>query len=256
MSDKVLVQVEGSRATLIINNPAKRNALDVDILKQLSSAIGALDANPGIKVVILRGEGDKAFCAGYTIDKIDTGGEGSNILQDAFGKLRKTRLPIIGMINGIVVGAGLDLCLNCDIRIAAEDVKFGITAAKLGVLYPYDGIIRLAKTIGIPATKELLYTGRLITTGRAQELGLVNMVVSRNELEQTVSLMAEEIGNNAPLSISGTKKVLNSFLDFETFTPEEKNEFLALHLQAFQSRDFAEGQKAFLEKRKPVFQGI
>jgi len=222
----------------------------------LSLSIKELDANPGVKAVILRGEGEKAFCAGYSIDKIDMQREGSNNLIDTFGQLRKSRLPIIGMINGIVVGAGLDLCVNCDIKIAADDVKFGITAAKLGILYPYDGIIRLAKTIGISTTKELLYTGRLITAGRAMEIGLVNMVVSRNELQNRVFSIAEEISNNAPLSVSGTKKILNSFLEFETFTQDEKKEFLALHLKAFQSQHFIKGQKAFLEKRKPVFQGI
>ncbi|MBF7084521.1 enoyl-CoA hydratase/isomerase family protein [Desulfallas sp. Bu1-1] len=256
MEEKVKVSVSGSIATITINNPSKRNALDFDILKQLRKIFDKLEADPGLRVVVMRGEGEKAFCAGFSIDRIDTDGAAQNFLEETFSHIRKSRLPVIAMHNGIVVGAGLDLSLNCDIRVAADDVRYGITPAKIGVVYHREGIKRLAEAVGVTVAKELLYTGKLISAKRALEIGLVNLVVARDELESTVEGMAAEICENAPLSVSGTKKILNAILDFDPFTEEQSNYFERLSLEAFRSRDHAEGQKAFLEKRKPVFQGI
>ncbi len=255
MQDKVILKKDGNIATIIINNPAKRNSLDIDILKQLTLYINDLDSDLSMRALILRGEGEKAFCAGYSIDKIDSSGEASKYLEDAFKMMRGSRLPIIAMCNGIVVGAGLDLCLNCDLRIAADDVRFGITPAKLGVIYHFNGITRLAKTVGIPSAKDLLYTGDLISAKAALEIGLINNVVNRDDLEKSVLKKAGIISDNAPLSIAGTKKILNSLLDSKSYTGEQEKDFYALRAKALQSEDLAEGQKAFMEKRKPVFQG-
>jgi len=226
------------------------------MLKLFRAIFEKLEADPGMRVVIIRGEGDKAFCAGFSIDRIDTDGKAQNFLEETFGCIRASRLPVIAMQNGIVVGAGLDLSLNCDIRVAADDVKFGITPAKIGVVYHREGIKRLAESVGVAVAKELLYTGGLINSKRALQIGLVNLVVDRGELESTVGGIAGDIAGNAPLSVSGTKKILNSLLDFSPFTEEESGNFATLSLEAFRSMDHAEGQKAFLEKRRPVFQGI
>jgi len=160
------------------------------------------------------------------------------------------------MLNGFTVGAGLDLTTNCDFRIACDNAKLGITPSKLGVVYHPSGLQRFVNLVGPAATKHLFYSGRLISALRAKEIGLVDEVVPFDQLEETVMSLAGEIASNAPLSVKGHKYIVNCLVKAKArLTPNEEEEIREITFQAFNSEDLAEGRKAFLEKRKPVFKG-
>jgi enoyl-CoA hydratase/carnithine racemase len=164
-------------------------------------------------------------------------------------------LPVIAMIYGYCVGAGLGLTVSCDLRLAAENSRLGVTPAKLGAGYPASAILRFINIIGVSATKELFYTGRLIDAERAKEIGLVHQVVSNDQLATVTYDLARQIADNAPLSIRGIKIAISKLLSYQTVSPQTEEELLALEQLAADSEDIKEGQRAFLEKRKPMFKG-
>jgi len=259
--NQVIIHEDGPMCTVTINRPEKRNSLSSGVLQVLSRTLDELDARAEIRVIILRGAGDKAFCAGFDITEIPVGngdriGSGEHrLLEDTFRRVRSVKQPVIAMINGICVGAGLDLAINCDFRIAREGVLLGMTPAKLGVTYHPAGLNRFLQLVGINATKELFYTGKLVSTSRALETGLLNRVVSAEELEETVYALAAEIARNAPLSLASLKYTINKLAEKVFLTHEEEETIRQMTLRAFNSRDLAEGQRAFTEKRKPRFTG-
>jgi enoyl-CoA hydratase/carnithine racemase len=163
--------------------------------------------------------------------------------------------PVIGMLNGFAFGGGLELAVACDIRVASDQAVFGMTPARLGIIYRPSGLMRFINVIGLPATKELFYTARKVNARRAVDLRLVNRACPPEELEQVALEMAREIADNAPLSIRGTKRILAMCMEFRGLPPAEAREAEALIRQCMESRDLIEGKKAFLEKRKPKFHG-
>jgi len=258
---ELLVHVDCPVCTVVINRPQKRNSLSTGVLQLLSKTVDELDKRDDIRVIVIRGAGDKAFCAGFDINQIPVGdgdkvGSGEHeILEETFRRLRNARQPVIVMINGICVGAGLDLAINCDFRIAREGIRLGMTPARLGVTYHPAGLNRFIRVVGVNATKELFYTGRLIPAARALELGLVDRVVPAGELEEEVSNLAREIAGNAPLSIKCLKYTINRLTEKMHLTSEEEETVRQMTVQAFNSEDLREGQRAFKEKRKPRFKG-
>lgn len=261
MGGKILVRREETVATVVISNPAKKNALNLRIMSDLRRAFAELAAED-VRCVILRGEGAEAFCAGYDITAIPAGGSGeaqvllsSNPFDDMIRAVESFPAPVIGMLNGFAFGGGLELAIACDIRLASDQAVFGMTPARLGIIYRPAGLMRFVNTIGLPATKELFYTARKISARRAYDLKLVSRVCPPEELEQVAHEMAREIVDNAPLSIRGTKRILSMCLEFRGLPPAEAAEAEELIRLCMESRDLAEGKKAFLEKRKPKFHG-
>jgi enoyl-CoA hydratase/carnithine racemase len=163
--------------------------------------------------------------------------------------------PVIAMIYGYAIGAGLELAVTCDLRLAADTARLGITPAKLGVVYHHPGILKFVNLVGVAQTKELFYTGRLVTAQRAQDIGLVDHVLPAQELAKATYDLAREIAENAPLSVSGTKATIAKLLSYQTLRPEDETELRKLQAQAYASDDLKEGQRAFMEKRKPKFTG-
>jgi len=261
LSDQLLVKIEDHICTLTINRPEKRNSLSPDLLEELLAVMEELKAGDEARVVVIRGAGDKAFCAGYDISSIPTSraredNSGQNLLEMSLNSVYTFPYPVIGMLNGFTVGAGLDLSANCDLRIACDTAMLGITPAKLGVIYHPDGLQRFINLVGPASTKDLFYTGRLITAQRAKEIGLVDQVVPADRLEETVMSLAGEIAGNAPLSVKGHKHIINYLVRAKAnLTGPEEEEIKEMIFRAFNSEDLAEGRKAFLEKRKPVFKG-
>jgi enoyl-CoA hydratase/carnithine racemase len=261
MGGKVIVARDGKVATVTISNPAKKNALNLKILGELSRAFGELSTTD-VRCVVLKGEGEEAFCAGYDITAIPAGGSGeaqvllsSNPFDDMIRAVESFPAPVIGMLNGFAFGGGLELAVACDIRIASDQAVFGMTPARLGIIYRPAGLMRFVNVIGLPATKELFYTARKVSARRAVDLRLVNRACPPEELEQVTYEMAREIVDNAPLSIRGTKRILSLCMEFRGLPQAEAEEAEDLIRHCMESSDLVEGKKAFLSKRKPDFRG-
>ena len=261
MGGKVVVERDGAVATVVVSNPGKKNALNMKMLGELRRAFGELSGED-VRCVVLRGEGQEAFCAGYDITAIPAGGSGeaqvllsSNPFDDMIRAVASCPAPVIAMLNGFAFGGGLELAVACDIRVASDQAVFGMTPARLGVIYRPAGLMRFVHAIGLPATKELFYTARTVSARRAYDLNLVNRVCPPEELRQVTCEMAREIAANAPLSIRGTKRILDMCMEFRGLPPAEAEEADDLIRRCMESQDLVEGKKAFLEKRKPVFRG-
>ncbi len=261
MSGKVIVEREGTVATVTLSNPAKKNALNLELLAGLRTSLDDL-ASHDTRCLILRGEGSEAFCAGYDITQIPAGGSGeaqvllpSNPFDDMIRAIESFPSPVIAMLNGFAFGGGLEMAVACDIRIASDQAVFGMTPARLGIIYRPAGLMRFVNTIGLPATKELFYTARKVSARRALDLKLVGRVCPPEELSQVVLEMAREIAGNAPLSIRGTKRILSMCMEFRGLPPGETSVAEELIRACMVSHDLLEGKQAFLEKRKPRFEG-
>jgi len=250
----LLVSNEAGICTLTINRPEKRNALTPDILAGLRAALRSAGEDGETMVVVLRGAGEKAFSAGYDISRLDSPGDVAtgDPMEDLILAVENTAVPVIAMIYGYCIGAGCGLAVACDLRLAADNASLGITAARLGVVYPPSALRSLIDLVGVSAAKEILYTGRLIDAGRAADIRLVDRVVPADDLAAVTYDLAREIAANSPFSVRGTKKIITKLLDSRSAS-QARQEFIALQKQAAASPDLEEGRKAFLEKRKPVF---
>jgi enoyl-CoA hydratase len=262
-NDPLLVKKAGSVCTLIINRPQKRNSLSPDLLIRLCCALEELAKADDIHAIVLRGTGDQAFSSGYDIGAIPTEIPPErrdelvtrNPLENAIDAVLNYPYPIIAMINGSAFGAGCELAVCCDLRIAADDIVMGMTPAKLGVVYSASGLLRFVHNLGLPATRELFYTGRHFDAQRLRELGLVDYAVPRDQLEPFTYKLAEEIASNAPLSIKGTKRILGMFLRSFKLSESDFEEAQTIAARALNSQDLIEGRRAFKEKRKPIWKG-
>ena len=257
----LLVEKEADICTLTINRPDKRNALNPEILLQLGDALNSLKEEGGMTVVVIRGAGEQSFSSGYDIGRIPSGGTREqtgprrNPLEYGMGSILDYPYPVIAMIYGYAVGAGLELAVTCDLRLVADTARLGITPAKLGIVYRHTAIRHFINLVGTAHTKELFYTARLIDAQRARDIGLVDHVVPAEELASTTYDLAREIAQNAPLSVSGAKVAISKLLNYQTLSPEDEAELQNLQAQAMLSEDLKEGQRAFMEKRKPRFTG-
>jgi enoyl-CoA hydratase/carnithine racemase len=241
-------------AQLTISNPAKRGALDAPLLGALVQTLSSLDA----RCVLLTGEG-RSFCAGYDIGALTAEGyddsEG-HPFQSALAAVADYPYPVVAALNGYAIGGGLELAITCDLRIAAAGVQLGMPPAKLGVVYNHGGINRFVTAIGAARTRELFLTGRRVEAETAERWGLVNEVVSAEELPQAALALAVEIAANAPLSLRGNKAAIAAVveaggaLDATTAAALE-----ATRREAFLSEDLREGLAAFAEKRPPIWRG-
>ena len=260
MEENVLLsERQGQICTLIINRPDKRNSLTPALLMQLADKMEVLRNDSSVRVIILRGAGDQAFSSGYDISQIPTKGTEApppvEILNRALETIAVFPYPVIGMLNDHTMGAGFELAATCDLRLASESALFAVPPARLGVLYSYSGTRRFINLLGVAATKEILFTGKPFDAKRAWEIGFLNRVAPLKELSDITYKMAQEIAENAPLSVKGAKRMISVLLSYQQLSAGHRMELDALIQQCFQSEDLKEGQQAFLERRKPKFQG-
>jgi len=259
----LLIERKERIGTLTINRPEKRNALSPLLLFQLADSLTQLKEEGEVRCLVIRGAGDKAFSAGYDISDLPSNLspeeaealKAKNPLQIGLQAVMDFPYPVIAMINGPAFGAGCELAIACDIRIAADNARLSMPPAKLGMIYRAVGILRFINVIGLANAKEMFFTGRAYEASRVKEMGLVNYVVPSSELVPFAYQMAQEISENAPLSLKGLKFIFNKCFQFQKINPEDAQQIEALWVQAFNSEDLKEGPRAFKEKRKPVFKG-
>lgn len=256
---ELILQENGTVCTLTFNRPEKRNTLSPDLLIQLSSELKRLEEENKVRCVVLTGSGEKAFSSGYDISAIGENDmikhhEGDHPLGRALNAIESFPYPVIAMMNGHAFGAGLEVAVTCDIRISVDNCLFGMPPAKLGVVYSYSGLRKFIDLIGPGYTKELFLIGRPISSERASEIGLVNFLVSRKEIQEFTYEMAVEISQNAPLSLKTLKETIN-LLGKKLVSAENEEAIREMTLKVQNSEDYKEGQKAFAEKRKPEFKG-
>lgn len=244
---------------LTLANPTKRNALDHAILDAITAAVAEHDA---ARCIILTGAGP-IFSAGYDLSDLPEDGFAAaaeelvaHPFADALDALEQTDVTTVAALPGHAIGGGLELALVCDFRVAADSAKLGMPPAKLGLVYSHTGLRRFIDAVGINRTRELFLLGRNIDATTALDWGLVNRIVAGDEVEASSVALAERLAANAPLSLRGNKRVLRELLRAEReLDPAIEQELIDLRHGCFDSDDFAEGVKAFAEKRPPNWQG-
>ena len=254
------LQIDGDGiATITIDNPARMNALNAAMWGALPGLMAQAAADPAVRVIILTGAGTRAFSAGADISEFDTQRSGDavhtydRLNHAAFDALTTCAKPTIAMIHGFCLGGGLGLALACDLRIADTAAQFAIPAAKLGIGYNPRWIVPVLRAVSPPTAKLILFTGRRFTAHEAVAMGLVSEITSPETLAIATRALAVEIAVNAPLSVAAAKAMIDE-LSQRPDTPDLAR--LDSHVMAcFDSEDYAEGRRAFLEKRKPGFKG-
>jgi enoyl-CoA hydratase/carnithine racemase len=248
-------------ARLVISNPARRNALDHDVLSALAATMPQLDRGIEIRCVVITGDGE-LFSAGYDIggipdDTFTTDAEAlvAHPFHAAMEAVSAHPYPTLAAINGHCLGGGLELAVRCDLRLCAVSAKLGMPPAKLGLIYSHTGLRRFIDVVGYARTKELFLTGRNISGPRAMAIGLVNDTVPDERLPDEAVALAAEIAEGAPLSARGNKRAIETLNSFPRLTPEQEEELIELRRSCFESDDFREGIKAFEEKRRPQWRG-
>ena len=260
LSERIVAEKQGPIGWLTFNNPARRNAVSIDMWEAIPKALDRFEQDPEVRVIVLKGEGDKAFVSGADVSQYEkqrSSAEGIQHYEEIAGRvaerLQSCDKVIIAMIRGYCLGAGVNIALCCDLRIAAEDAKLGIPAAKLGLGYRAASLKNLIDTVGPAYAREVLITGRQFSAEEAKTMGLVHRVAPVAELEALTLEYCATISGNAPLTIRASKRIVRELLKSGAAIDAEA--CAALVKQCFDSQDYIEGRRAFMEKRKPVFQG-
>jgi enoyl-CoA hydratase len=257
---RVRAEDRGLIRVLLLDNPAKRNALDFQALDELEAACAKAAAD-GVRCVVLRGTGADAFSSGFDIAEMGLtsrrGDRPDEAVERAADALAALPCPTIAFLNGFAFGGGFELAVTCDLRIARAGIRVAMTPAKLGVVYPEGGLRRFADLVGSARTREMFFTGRPVDAETALAWGLVNRVVAAEAAEAETLALAEEIASNAPLAVRGMKRILRLLegTHERSLSDEERTEIADLRRRAFESADLREGRRAFEERRPPRFKG-
>ncbi|MGA8005445.1 MAG: enoyl-CoA hydratase [Burkholderiales bacterium] len=249
---------DGHIGWIIFDNPARRNAITLEMWRAIPPAMAGFDADPEVRCVVLRGAGDIAFAAGADISEFEkrradaqAAGKHDNTIDAAQLALENSAKPVLAMIRGFCLGGGLEIALACDLRYCGASASFAIPAARLGIGYGVHGTNRLVASVGHAAAREIMLTARRYGADEARAMGLVNRVLPDDELEGFVRKLAADLASNAPLSMAASKSIINSLIEpGGDFSQGE-----ALIERCAKSEDHVEGRRAFMEKRKPGFKG-
>ena len=260
-SEKMLSRVEEGVGYITFNNPEKHNAVSIEMWDALEKILDEFRSSKDIRVIVLNGAGGKSFVSGADISKFDKERSSKEAVlsynkrtQKVYELLETFPKPTIAMIDGYCIGGGLNLAVCCDIRICSEKSKFAMPAAKLSLGYPFSSIKRLFDVMGPGMAKHFMFTAEKISASEALACGLVQKLVSEENIETYVRDYALTISHNAPLTIRAMKQIGIEILK----NPDERDLLLCEQLASacFDSEDYKEGRKAFMEKRKPNFKGL
>ena len=258
MTERLLEKKDGAVGWIVFNNPERRNAVSLDMWQAIPPALAKLEADADVRVIVLTGAGDKAFVSGADISQFEKQRSSEEAVKryEEIGEAAQARLaacekPMIAMIRGYCLGGGLNIANSCDLRIAAEDARFGIPAAKMGLGYRASSMKKLVDTVGAPFAREIMITARQFNAAEALHMGLVHRVVPVSDLESVTKKYCEDIAANAPLTMRAAKRIIRevSKKDYDAAACD------AWVKECFASEDYAEGRRAFMEKRKPRFRG-
>lgn len=260
MNDEILVQQEGPIATVVINRPPTRNAINLAMWGEIARVTEGLVKDDSVRAVVYRGAGTEAFASGADIKEfpesrkdVETAQRYNAVTAAAYAAVRECPKPTIAMIYGFCMGGAMGLAMGCDLRFAAEGSRYGIPAARLSIVYPAEAIGQLVDLVGPAYAKDILYSARTVDDREALAIGLIQRLVPAAELEPTTYEYLKAVADNAPLSVRGSKATIQAYL--AGYTEESRARLRALSLEAAGSEDYREGTRAFLEKRRPSFQG-
>ena len=259
-TERMIAETDGAIGWMVFNNPARRNALSLDMWQAIPVILGHFERDPAIRVIVLKGAGDKAFISGADISQFeqqrssaDSIAQYDKIADGALAALQEVSKPTIAMIHGYCIGGGLGVALGCDLRIAADNARFGIPAARLGLGYRWGGVKKLVDLVGPAYAKEIFYTARHFTAPEAHGMGLINRMLPEADLDAYVRNYCALMAENAPLTMEAVKGVVAEVA--KPGAQIDRGRCEALVARCFDSKDYVEGRRAFMEKRKPVFVG-
>lgn len=260
MPDKILTEQTGEIARIIFNQPEKRNAVSLEMWEAVEAAVTRFRDDPTVRILILSGAGGKAFVSGADVSKFETeraSEEGvaryNATTKRVYDMVEAFPKPTIAQIDGFCIGGGVALALCCDLRICGEGSNFAVPAAKLGLGYAFPGLKRLVDVVGPSFAKEIFFTARRFSAEEARAMGLVNRVVPDDQVAQAALHTARMIAENAPMTVASVK-----FIVGQTVAPESARDLAECDARVkacFDSQDYIEGRRAFMEKRKPNFVG-
>jgi enoyl-CoA hydratase/carnithine racemase len=258
LTERLITRKEGAVGWLVFNNPERRNAVSVDMWEAIPPALEAFDKDPEIRVVVLAGQGDKAFVSGADISQFEKQRSGPEAVQhyEEISEAAQLRLmafekPVIAMIRGYCLGAGVNIANCCDLRLASEDARFGIPAARMGLGYRASSMKNLVDTVGAPNAREIMITARQLSAVEARDMGLIHKITPNEGLEKATREYCDTIAANAPLTMRAAKRMIRELLK-NSYDADLMRQWMR---ECYDSADYAEGRKAFMEKRKPVFKG-
>lgn len=249
---------EGFTLIATVSRPEAMNALNADVLSELGGLLSRLESDKSTRVLVLTGQGEKAFVAGADIKQFESMSPAqakkfAETGQALFGRMAALPQPVIAAVNGFALGGGLELALACDFIYASENAKFGLPECTLGLIPGFGGTVRLPRIVGAAKALEMALTGSMISAADALQVGLVNKVIPASELMKTVLETANTLATRAPLALAMIKRSIHegrerSLLEADAVEAKYFGD-------VFATSDKTEGVKAFLEKRKPAFQG-
>ncbi len=260
MSDEILVERREHIATVVFNRPTMRNAFNLAMWTALPGIVDELTRDAGVRAIVLRGAGQEAFASGADISEFKehrkdrATAEAYNAQTGkAYHAIEACPKPTVAMIYGFCMGGAVAIAMGCDLRFTADTGKFGIPAARLGIVYGLHSVKRLVSLVGPAAAKDILFSARTFDAAEAQQMGFVNRVLPAADLEAFTYGYLGKVADNAPLSVQAAKVIVEAITDDGGVT--RKAEIDRLQIAAFESEDYREGTQAFMEKRRPKFVG-
>ncbi len=256
----ILVRVDGGIATVVFNRPKVRNAISLAMWTEIARATERLTGDGSVRAIVYRGAGTEAFASGADISEFaenrrdtETSLRYGAETQAAWEAIRRCPKPTVAMVYGYCMGGAMAIAMACDLRFAAEGSQFGIPAARLSIIYGVDGVGQLVDLVGPAYAKDILYSARTVAADEALRIGFIQRLLPVAELERYTYDYLAKVADNAPLSVRGAKTTIEYYVD--GVTPERRETLRKMAIEAFESHDYREGTRAFLEKRPPRFEG-
>ena len=260
MSDDIVVQQDGGIAAVVFNRPKVRNAISLAMWSEIAAVTGRLAKDDSVRAIMFRGAGQEAFASGADIKEFQenrkdtaTALSYNKIVEDACTGIRLCPKPTVAMVYGFCMGGAMAIAMACDLRFAADNSRYGIPAARLSIIYGFEAVHQLVDLVGPAYAKDILYSARTVNADEAFRIGFVQRLLPAADLEAYTYDYLRTVAANAPLSVRGAKTQMQAV--FEGVTDEHRREMWDLRLKTFDSEDYKEGTRAFLEKRPPKFEG-